>query len=127
MLDISEPWKGYQRYITTSCICLIVRSLSSVVSSISLSFSGNDAFCESFRLCVPTIVLIAYQVICLKAVREMEKGAESKHADYDPDDEETQQLLRRDPYSQKEPYKAAVEDTMILTMKGISAGMQNTG
>lgn len=27
----------------------------------------------------------------------------------------------------KLPYLAAVEDTMIITMKGIAAGMQNTG
>ena len=70
------------------------------------------------------------QVFCLKAVREMEKGANGAAETYDnykPDDEETKQLLRRDPYAQREPYKAAVEDTMILTMKGISAGMQNTG
>ena len=66
-------------------------------------------------------------MLCLKAVREMEKGTSEKHADYAPDDEETLQLLKRDPYAQRELYKAAVEDTMILTMKGISAGMQNTG
>ena len=60
----------------------------------------------------------------------MEKGREGgadKHKDYSPEDLETMQLLKRDPYAQREPYKAAVEDTMILTMKGISAGMQNTG
>lgn len=36
-------------------------------------------------------------------------------------------LLLRDPHAARQPYKAAIEDTMILTMKGISSGMQNTG
>ena len=62
----------------------------------------------------------------MKNVREMEHG-DGKFEGYQPDDEETSQLLQRDPYATKTPYKAAVEDTMILTMKGISAGMQNTG
>lgn len=30
-------------------------------------------------------------------------------------------------FAWQEPYKAAVEDCLIITMKGISAGMQNTG
>lgn len=72
-------------------------------------------------------VVLAVQVLCLKAVRDMEKEASAKYANYQAEDEETNQLLRLDPYSNKEPFKAAVEDTMILTMKGISAGMQNTG
>jgi phosphoenolpyruvate carboxylase len=39
-----------------------------------------------------------------------------------------QALLTRDISSAwKDPYKAAVEDTLIITMKGVSAGMQNTG
>ena len=67
------------------------------------------------------------QVLCLKAVREMEAGTSDKYDSYEPQDEETLQLLQRDPYAQRQLYKAAVEDTMILTMKGISAGMQNTG
>lgn len=73
------------------------------------------------------VTVVCLQVFCLKAVREMEKGGSSKYSDYRPEDEETDQLMKRDPYAQREAYKAAVEDTMILTMKGISAGMQNTG
>ena len=74
-------------------------------------------------------VLGCVQVLCLKAVRDMEKGNEAseRHTSYQPEDEETTQLLQRDPNAQRTWYKAAVEDTMILTMKGISAGMQNTG
>ena len=40
---------------------------------------------------------------------------------------QTRALLLRDPHAARQPYKAAIEDTMILTMKGISSGMQNTG
>ena len=47
---------------------------------------------------------------------------------YVPTDPDVAAMLKREgPDSAKDPYKAAVEDAMIITMKGISAGMQNTG
>lgn len=69
------------------------------------------------------------QVYCLKAIRAIESGQASSTPadDYKPTDPEVQSLLKRDPNAHKQPYKAAVEDTLIITMKGISAGMQNTG
>ncbi|EIE27459.1 PEPCase 1 [Coccomyxa subellipsoidea C-169] len=70
------------------------------------------------------------QVYCLKALRAMEsgQGIDSAYKDYKPDDPAVQALLTRDISSAwKDPYKAAVEDTLIITMKGVSAGMQNTG
>ena len=49
-------------------------------------------------------------------------------ANYVPTDPDVAAMLKREgPDSAKDPYKAAVEDAMIITMKGISAGMQNTG
>ena len=75
-------------------------------------------------------MLCSLQVFCLKAVRAMERGDESVAHMYDtymPEEAEVKALLLRDPHAARQPYKAAIEDTMILTMKGISAGMQNTG
>ena len=60
----------------------------------------------------------------------MERGDESvanMYDNYSPPDDEVKALLLRDPHAARQPFKAAIEDTMILTMKGISAGMQNTG
>ena len=76
--------------------------------------------------CICTLVL---QVYCLKAVRSIEAGEkiDHKYDKYEPTDPEMKALLARDPVSSKQPYKAAVEDTLIITMKGISAAMQNTG
>jgi len=70
------------------------------------------------------------QVYCLKALRAIEAGQGIDHSykDYKPDDPAVKALLTRDISSaMKDPYKAAVEDCLIITMKGISAGMQNTG
>ncbi|KAK9845098.1 hypothetical protein WJX74_010567 [Apatococcus lobatus] len=69
------------------------------------------------------------QVVCLKAVRQLEKTGklEDKRQSYVPTDPEVAAILSRDPNSKKHPYEAAIEDTLIITMKGISAGMQNTG
>jgi phosphoenolpyruvate carboxylase len=69
-------------------------------------------------------------VYCLKAIRAIEsgQGIDSAYKNYQPDDPAVKALLTRDISSaMKEPYKAAVEDCLIITMKGISAGMQNTG
>ena len=69
------------------------------------------------------------QVYCLKSIRAIEAGEriDPKYENYAPTDSEMKALLARDPNAHKHPYKSAVEDTMIITMKGISAAMQNTG
>jgi phosphoenolpyruvate carboxylase len=52
----------------------------------------------------------------------------NRFVNYVPADPDVAAMLKREgPDSAKDPYKAAVEDAMIITMKGISAGMQNTG
>ena len=58
---------------------------------------------------------------------EAGQGIDERYKEYTPTDASVAALLSRDSASPKEPYKAAIEDTMIITMKGISAGMQNTG
>lgn len=72
---------------------------------------------------------------CLKALRAIEAGAPlpEKHSNYTPVSKEKPTLLNRDPnliYGDQppaDPYKQGLEDCVIITMKGISAGMQNTG
>ena len=57
-----------------------------------------------------------------------QKQNQSRFVNYVPADPDVAAMLKREgPESAKDPYKAAVEDAMIITMKGISAGMQNTG
>lgn len=77
----------------------------------------------------PTPVLLRLQVHCLKELRALEASGEtpSKYKDYVPDNLEVKALLSRDKNIADDLYKAAVADTLIITMKGISAGMQNTG
>ena len=69
------------------------------------------------------------QVYCLKALRAMEsgQGIDPRYKTYEPKDREVIAMLTRDVTTHKEPYKAAVEDCLIICMKGVAAGMQNTG
>ena len=60
------------------------------------------------------------QVYCLKALRAIESGhgIDPTYRDYQPDDPAVKALLTRDISSaMKDPYKAAVEDCLIITMK----------
>ena len=60
------------------------------------------------------------QVYCLKALRAIEAGhgIDPTYRDYQPDDPAVKALLTRDISSaMKDPYKAAVEDCLIITMK----------
>lgn len=80
--------------------------------------------CSAFVLTAETL-----QVYCLKSIRAIEAGEkiDPKLENYEPTDPEMKALLARDPGAHKHPYKSAVEDALIITMKGISAAMQNTG
>lgn len=60
------------------------------------------------------------QVYCLKALRAIESGhgIDPAYRSYVPDDPAVKALLTRDISSaMKDPYKAAVEDCLIITMK----------
>lgn len=60
------------------------------------------------------------QVICLKLVRAFEKGESPKMADESGMDEFAKQLLSRAPGGVPTNfYRAAIEDTTIITMKGV--------
>ena len=69
------------------------------------------------------------QVLCLKAIRGIEAGEKPnpKFENYQPVEGETRALLSRDPADLKQPYLTACQDSLIISMKSISAGMQNTG
>jgi phosphoenolpyruvate carboxylase len=105
-----------------------------------LSESDTAVLKQKLALREPYVTpLNVLQVLCLRTLRELEKeganggggggagdgaaastgGALYKAAD----------LLSRDGGvpGDKAPLLSAVEDTVIITMKGISAGMQNTG
>ena len=64
------------------------------------------------------------QVYCLKALRAIESGhgIDPTYRDYKPDDPAVKALLTRDISSaMKDPYKAAVEDCLIITMKVLTS------
>jgi phosphoenolpyruvate carboxylase len=63
------------------------------------------------------------QVENLKLLREIELG--NAKPDWVPQKEWAKEMLAR--YQTNDLYHAVVSDTLIITMKGIAAGMQNTG
>jgi phosphoenolpyruvate carboxylase len=63
------------------------------------------------------------QVANLKRLREIEAGGAK--SDWKPKMQWAQEMLSL--HESKDYYHAAVSDTLIITMKGIAAGMQNTG
>jgi len=74
------------------------------------------------------------QVMYLKRLRSMpppDAGAGGQlspsESGYNPGDEEIRRLLQRNENHGRSLYLSAVEDTVTITMKGIAAGMQNTG
>ena len=90
----------------------------------------TDLPCSVYACSIAEGFLYALQVYCLKSIRAIEAGEkiDSKFENYEPTDPEMKALLSRDhTRDHKQPYKSAVEDALIITMKGISAAMQNTG
>lgn len=69
------------------------------------------------------------QVLTLRNLREFDaSGGSGPHANYTPRDPEVVDLLSRDPRGDdKHPFQAAMDDCLMITIKGIAAGMQNTG
>jgi phosphoenolpyruvate carboxylase len=55
-------------------------------------------------------------------------GGAGPHASYQPSEVEIIELLSRDPHrDDKHPFQAAMDDCLMITIKGVAAGMQNTG
>jgi len=80
------------------------------------------------RLRAPYVApLNILQCLCLKALRDFqEKGT---YTEYRPSDPEIIDLLSRDPAKDpmQHPFMAATYDSLLITIKGVAAGMQNTG
>lgn len=82
---------------------------------------------ERIKLRAPYVApLNVLQAMCLKALREFE---ESQNVEYKPEDPEIVDLLSRNPQKDpnQHPFIAATDDCLMITIKGIAAGMQNTG
>lgn len=90
--------------------------------------SQSTAFLQSkLQLRAPYVApLNILQVYSLKLIRGVESGKaiEDIVGEYNTD-EEAMALMSRGPHAN--PLLAALEDTMVITMKGVAAGMQNTG
>jgi phosphoenolpyruvate carboxylase len=70
------------------------------------------------------------QCICLRTLREFEEKGDAAGAGYNPTDPEILDLLSRDPNKNPttvQPLVAAMYDALLITIKGVAAGMQNTG
>jgi phosphoenolpyruvate carboxylase len=65
----------------------------------------------------------------LRNLREFDAaGGAGPHASYQPSESEIIELLSRDPHrDDKHPFQAAMDDCLMITIKGVAAGMQNTG
>ena len=69
------------------------------------------------------------QCLCLRALREVEEKGAAAVGSYNPSDPEIIDLLSRDPFKDpnQQPFVAAMYDALLITIKGVAAGMQNTG
>lgn len=109
------------RFHQTESAMLQVMKHPGLLSSQSTAFLQ-----QKLQLRAPYVApLNILQVYCLKILRSVENGTpiEEVIPDYEPSDSALALMSR----GQNNPLVAAVEDTMIITMKGIAAGMQNTG
>jgi len=102
-------------------------AMLSVMKHSGLLSAQSTAFLQQkLQLRAPYVApLNILQVYCLKTLREVEAGRplEEIMGQYKPDPEALAIMSR----GESHPFVAATEDTMVITMKGIAAGMQNTG
>ncbi|WIA14756.1 hypothetical protein OEZ85_003241 [Tetradesmus obliquus] len=85
---------------------------------------------EKIRLRAPYVApLNVLQVQTLCNLREFDAaGSSGPRAGYQPSEAEIIELLSRDPHRDgKHPFQAAMDDCLMITIKGVAAGMQNTG
>eukprot|EP00889_Picochlorum_renovo_P003287 jgi/Picre1/30317/NNA_005681.t1 len=109
------------RFYQTESAMLQVMKHPGLLSSQSTAFLQ-----QKLQLRAPYVApLNILQVYCLKILRSVENGTPIQEVI--PDYELTDKALALMSRGQNDPLVAAVEDTMIITMKGIAAGMQNTG
>jgi phosphoenolpyruvate carboxylase len=111
-----------ERFVMTEDAMLKVMKHPGLLSSTSTAFLQ-----QKLQLRAPYVApLNILQVYSLKILRQVEDGKpiEEIIGEY-TGDEMAMALMSRGP--QTNPLTSAVEDTMIITMKGIAAGMQNTG
>jgi len=70
------------------------------------------------------------QCLCLTALRDVQENGEA-NAQFSPSDPEILDLLSRVPASRAigapSPFVQAMSDALLITIKGVAAGMQNTG
>lgn len=86
---------------------------------------GNPYLRQRLRLRDSYITTInVFQAYTLKSVRDPNYAKERPSSSKDSVSKAADELVALNPTSE---YAPGLEDTLILTMKGIAAGMQNTG
>ncbi|GAB4814757.1 hypothetical protein N2152v2_001803 [Parachlorella kessleri] len=93
-----------------------------------LSSSSTSFLQQKLQLRAPYVApLNILQVYCLRTLRAIEAGKSvEEFMDGELPDGEPLQLMSRG-ISGEHPFVKATEDTLLISMKGIAAGMQNTG
>ncbi|KAL4423808.1 hypothetical protein ABPG75_001109 [Micractinium tetrahymenae] len=108
------------------------RALLTVMKHSRLLSSTSTAFLQQkLQLRAPYVApLNILQVRCLKVLRAIEAGTpveELVPADFKPSEKALALLSRGPSGAVQQPFVGGVEDTLIISIKGISAAMQNTG
>ncbi|KAL4538926.1 hypothetical protein Ndes2526B_g02798 [Nannochloris sp. 'desiccata'] len=111
-----------QCHVAEDCLLRVMKH-SGLLSSQSTAFLQ-----QKLQLRAPYVApLNILQVYCLKTLREVATGMPVdeifKDVKSSPDADGLALMSR----GEGDPILAAVEDTMVITMKGVASGMQNTG
>lgn len=114
------------RFLNTKRVLLSIIRKQDLLDMKNVNVEELD---EKLKLRAPYVVpLNLLQVLALYHLRDFEDKNGEGYLDYQPSDPEVQDLLSRDPTGDKvHPFQAAMDDCLLITIKGIAAGMQNTG
>ncbi|GIL52665.1 hypothetical protein Vafri_8482 [Volvox africanus] len=115
---------------TQDMILIVVRK-NALLEGNTPSQMSTPNLDEKIRLRSPYVApLNILQALSLKGLRKFRELGQHG-VEYNPSDPEIIDLLSRDPHKKGEgaqhPFVSAMDDCLMITIKGIAAGMQNTG
>ncbi|GLI68046.1 hypothetical protein VaNZ11_012369 [Volvox africanus] len=115
----------------TQALILIVVRKNALLEGNTPSQMSTPNLDEKIRLRSPYVApLNILQALSLKGLRKFRELGQLG-VEYNPSDPEIIDLLSRDPHKKGEgaqhPFVSAMDDCLMITIKGIAAGMQNTG
>ncbi|MEW5318243.1 MAG: hypothetical protein WDW38_009481 [Sanguina aurantia] len=114
---------------TKQAILAVINKASLLGAALEGSNNATAKLDEKLRLRAPYVApLNILQAMALRARRDFAEKTPGL-TDYRPSDPETLDLLSRDPSKDpsQHPFISATDDCLMITIKGVAAGMQNTG